>query len=331
MIAVEMLRVVPRAVVAGAAPASRQRRDCAAVRGRARAAAPVFYALRRERLPRLPLRRGAAASPPGTESWLGSCPRRPMGPSRSPSSAGRERVASVVSCAPSVRPPATAPASAAAVSDGHPARARPTRPRDLRRAAAHHSRLAAVGLRRWAPPFVPVDVPVGDGAGYVPGRRGRRGRKAQVPLHRGRGARPHALPTPRRDVRAGDERPLRSPLVAWAMRLPRLLRATRCSLSAYVASTMRDAPPGLRVRDGDLLPCPPLPWSAPPLPRLARRRPAWALHAAAHVWANCIVATLSHLAMGRAGAAPPHARAGAPLSNAQRAMWESVHARRTGG
>ena len=250
-----------------------------------------------------------------------------MGPSRSPSSAGRERVASVVSCAPSVRPPATAPASAAAVSDGHPARARPTRPRDLRRAAAHHSRLAAVGLRRWAPPFVPVDVPVGDGAGYVPGRRGRRGRKAQVPLHRGRGARPHALPTPRRDVRAGDERPLRSPLVAWAMRLPRLLRATRCSLSAYVASTMRDAPPGLRVRDGDLLPCPPLPWSAPPLPRLARRRPAWALHAAAHVWANCIVATLSHLAMGRGGAAPPHARAGAPQSNAQRAMWECVHAR----
>ena len=31
--------------------------------------------------------------------------------------------------------------------------------------------------------------------------------------------------------------------------------------------------------------------------------------------------------MGRAACAPPHARAGAPMSTAQLAMWESIHAR----
>ena len=42
---------------------------------------------------------------------------------------------------------------------------------------------------------------------------------------------------------------------------------------------------------------------------------------------NCVVATLSHLAMGRAPVAPPHARAGAPMSRAQEALWSSVHSR----
>ena len=114
--------------------------------------------------------------------------------------------------------------------------------------------------------------------------------------------------------------------MAWAMRLPRELRATRCALSFYLGSTMRAPPVGLREREGDVLPCPPRPWRLPPVPRSPRRRPAWARRAAAHVWTNCVVAALSHLAMGRAAEAPPHARAGAPLSSAQAVLWERVHA-----
>ena len=53
----------------------------------------------------------------------------------------------------------------------------------------------------------------------------------------------------------------------------------------------------------------------------------WSRRGAAHVWTNCIVATLSHLALGRAVVAPPHARAGAPLSPAQEAIWQDVYDR----
>ena len=45
------------------------------------------------------------------------------------------------------------------------------------------------------------------------------------------------------------------------------------------------------------------------------------------MWTNCIVAALSHFAMGRISEAPPHARAGAPMSTAQEAIWQSVHDR----
>ena len=51
----------------------------------------------------------------------------------------------------------------------------------------------------------------------------------------------------------------------------------------------------------------------------------WARRGAAHVWTNCIVATLSHLAMGRVGVAPPYARAGAPQSPSQRAIWKNIY------
>ena len=53
----------------------------------------------------------------------------------------------------------------------------------------------------------------------------------------------------------------------------------------------------------------------------------WARRGAAHVWTNCIVATLSHLAMGRASEAPPYARAGAPMAPSQRAIWDSIYDR----
>ena len=206
-----------------------------------------------------------------------------------------------------------------------------TRPRDARRAAAHQSWLSSRGLRKRAPAFVPgVYVHADTGTGYVPARQGRPGRRALVALHPGREQRRHAVPHAPRpsgggDTRAGD--PRASSLVSWAMRLPRLLRATRCALSLYLESTMRPPPAGLRAREGDPLPAPLRPWRIPPLPRSPRRRTAWALNGAAHVWTNCIVAVLSHLAMGRAAVAPPHARAGAPMSDAQRAIWEGVHAR----
>ena len=214
---------------------------------------------------------------------------------------------------------------------------RPLRGRDARRAAEHHRRLARQGLRRWASPFTPADYPVGGGAGYVPGNRGRRGRKALLPLRTGWLNRRHALPSSPSARPGAPSAPNRGlggtgsaggvGLVSWAMRLPRLLRATRCSLSSYLASTMQAPAPGLRARAGDPLPCPPRSWVLPPLPRLPQGRPAWAQHCAAHVWTNCIVAALSHLAMGRASAAPPHAVGGAPQSAAQAAMWESVHER----
>ena len=287
-----------------ALPATRRIHFADSDRARARAAAPIFYALRQRRLPRLPLRG------PTPQGRLGIAPRPP--PSRSTLPTGGTRTAAVAS-----EPRAGLRGAVAAGSSGR----RVTRPRDARRAAAHHLRLASAGLRRWAPAFVPV----GDDAGYVPGRLGRPGRKARIPLHRGRDERPHALPSPQRGAR-GHGGP-RSPLVAWAMRLPRTLRAARCSLSAYIDSTMLPCPPGLRPRVGDPLPAPPRPWKLPLLPRATRSRPAWALQAAAHVWTNCIIAALSHLAMGRASVAPPHARGGAPASPAQAAMWDGVHAR----
>ena len=57
--------------------------------------------------------------------------------------------------------------------------ARRTRPRDARRVDAHRAKLSAQGLRRKAPPFVPKDyIFMGPGPGWVPAKRGRRGRKA---------------------------------------------------------------------------------------------------------------------------------------------------------
>ena len=99
----------------------------------ARVAAPLFYALRQSRLPRLPLRARAA-----------------------------ER-------------PGTLPAAAQVV------RRRPVRLRDALRAAAHRSQLSARGLRCRAPPWVPgTYFHAGEGEGWVPGRRGRRGREDGV-------------------------------------------------------------------------------------------------------------------------------------------------------
>ena len=122
---------------------------CATARERARQAAPIFYALRQARLPRLPLR---------VQGWVPS-------PARGDS------------------PPCTSPRATARAP-------RRTRLRDARRAAAHQARLSAKGLRLRAPTFVPEDFPVGGGGGYVPGKLGRRGRRARVPLHPGRTARP---------------------------------------------------------------------------------------------------------------------------------------------
>ena len=55
----------------------------------------------------------------------------------------------------------------------------------------------------------------------------------------------------------------------------------------------------------------------------------WSRKGAALVWTNCIIgnATLSHLAMGRSAEAPSHARAGAPMSPAQEAIWNNIYAR----
>ena len=269
----------------------------------ARLAAPIFHAQRQARLPRLPLRDACGThqsapfasagglQAPGCSSSFG--PVRPREPS------GGRRAAR---------------------------RTRGPRERDRRRAAAHQAGLAARGLRRGAAPFVPRDyVHVDEGSGYVPARRGRPGRRALTPLRPGRADRQHALPRAPRVQPDRDARP--SPLVSWALRLPRQLRATRCQLSLYLESTMLAAPAGLRPRVGDPLPAPPRAWQLPPLPRNPKRRAAWALHGAAAVWTNCVVATLSHLAMGRAAVAPPHARAGAPMSPAQEAIWDSVHAR----
>ena len=116
-------------------------------------------------------------------------------------------------------------------------------------------------------------------------------------------------------------------LVAWAMRLPRTLRGVRSPLSLYILSTMEAPPPGLRSREGDPLPAPPRAWTCAPPPRSPRCRRKWALRCAAHVWANCIIAALSFQAMGGPCSAPPHARAGAPASAAQLALWDNVHAR----
>ena len=118
----------------------------------ARRAAPVCYALRKARLPRLPLRCGGSAERDA------ALPEQDVG--------------NVL-----VRT------------------ARRIRPRDARRVDAHRVRLAARGLRCKAPPFVPKDyIFVGPGDGWVPANRCRKGRKALRAAHRGRDARPHALP-----------------------------------------------------------------------------------------------------------------------------------------
>ena len=259
-------------------------------------AAPIFYELRKARLPRLPLRAQGAAL-------------RDARSANSPRALGG-----------SLTRDGPLPASRRV-----PVR-RGTRPRDAHRAAAHQAKLASVGLRLRARPFIPECVPVGGGAGYAPGRWGRPGRKARVMLHPGRAARRHAIPGGSR-AEVEDGTAASSPLVSWALRLLRQLRLTRCPLSRYVESTTHAPPPSICAREGDPLPCPPVAWRLPPLPRARRRRPAWALHAASQVWTNCIVATLSHLAMGRASVAPPHARAGAPMSPAQDALWRSVQSR----
>ena len=146
----------------------------------------------------------------------------------------------------------------------------------------------------------------------MPAKRGRRGRKALRPLHRGRDNRLHALPSVGRQ-REGRSDDKELSVTSWALALPRQLRATRCPLSRYIESTMLHPPADLRARSGDPLPCPPKTWRLPPYPRSSRCRATWARRGAAHIWTNCIVAALSHLAMGRQAIAPPHARAGAPL------------------
>ena len=339
-------------------------------RALARLAAPIFYAARRARLPRLPLRGDVGSkvgrSDPrpsvmprpdpgaaGPSLAAAADPRPSVAPRRDPGANGPPQGTAAGRCAGAPRPAAgalgpppraagdprplvVAPPDLGAI--GPPGRRRgrrrprgETRPRDARRAAAHAAQLSARGLRRRAPAFVPgVYVHADAGTGYVPARRGRPGRRALAALHPGRERRLHALPrVPNRSAGDGPRTasPRESSLVSWALRLPRLLRATRCALSLYLQSTMRSPPAGLRAREGDPLPAPPRPWRVPPLPRSSRRRAAWALRGAAHVWTNCIVAVLSHLAMGRAAVAPPHARAGAPMSEAQRAIWESVHGR----
>ena len=122
------------------------------------------------------------------------------------------------------------------------------RPRDAQRVDDHRAKLAAKGLRCKAPPFVPKDyIFLDPGSGWVPAKRGRRGRKALRAVHRGRKDRLHALPSvPRRIVdRAGNDAEPKLSLSSWAMSLPRQLRATRCPLSRYIESTMFGPPPGL--------------------------------------------------------------------------------------
>ena len=117
----------------------------------ARRAAPVCYALRKARRPRLPSRCGDSRS----------CEPAPSGLQGSNDSAvvgGRTRV-----CYPC-------------------------------RVDAHRARLAARGLRCKASPFVPKDfIFVGPGDGWVPAKRGRRGRKALRAVTRGRMDSLHAL------------------------------------------------------------------------------------------------------------------------------------------
>ena len=141
-----------------------------------------------------------------------------------------------------------------------------TRPRDALRADAHQARLAAKGLRCKALPFVPKDyIFEGPGPGWVPAKRGRKGRKALRAVHRGRKDRLHALPpVPRRAV---SQTGAATSITAWALSLPRQLRDTRCPVSLYIASTMNVPPLGQRARAGDPLPCPPKSWRLPPMPR----------------------------------------------------------------
>ena len=83
---------------------------------------------------------------------------------------------------------------------------RRTRPRDARRVEAHRATLSAKGLRLKAAPYVPdAEVFVGLGDGWVPAKKGRRGRKAVRVMHRGRRVRAHALPpVPRRGPEPQD-------------------------------------------------------------------------------------------------------------------------------
>ena len=87
----------------------------------------------------------------------------------------RRRVAKERQCCPAV--PQMQPSS--------PSSARRIRPRDAKRVDAHRAKLSAEGLRCKAPPFVPKDyIFLGPGPGWMPAKRGRRGRKALRAAHR---------------------------------------------------------------------------------------------------------------------------------------------------
>ena len=127
----------------------------------ARVVAPVCYALRKARGLRPPATNRCAKARLAAEP---RCPTAPRPQFHSASSAGR------------------------------------TRPRDARRADVRHARLSAKGLRCKALRFVPKDyIFLGPGPGWVPAKRGRRGRKGLRPVHQGRKDRFQTLPSaPRR-------------------------------------------------------------------------------------------------------------------------------------